>query len=499
MKLKNRLIVAFISIIILPILLSCTAVYLIGQQQMNSVAKTYGFENPSLKSFSSSIQAFNSITKEYYKALYQTAHQNPEKLENQTYLEDMNQKLCKNNSFLIVRESGSITYTGKDGSELTSIASQLPSYGVAEEESDNGTYLGGDNQTLVKQIDYVNRDGKECSAFIVTAVGDYIPEIREYLISVLVAIVLILILTACCLIFWLYRGILKPLNKLRGATQNIKEGNLDFELKPESDDEFGALCVDFESMRLRLKRNAEEKLENDKDNKELLTNISHDLKTPITAIKGYAEGIMDGVADTPEKQERYIKTIYNKAEEMNTLINELTLYSKVDTNRIPYNFNTVPARGYFEDCAEDLRLELESKGTRFIYSNTVGEEEKIIADPEQIKRVIHNIVNNSVKYMGQNEQPEICLRVKDVGDFVQVELEDNGQGIAAKDLPYIFDRFYRSDSSRNSSKGGSGIGLSIVKKIIEEHGGNIWATSKEGEGTVMSFVIRKYQEVPVNE
>ena len=90
------------------------------------------------------------------------------------------------------------------------------------------------------------------------------------------------------------------------------------------------------------------------------------------------------------------------------------------------------------------------------------------------------------------------IRVKDVGDFIQVEIEDNGRGIAQKDLPYIFDRFYRTDASRNSATGGSGIGLSIVKKIIEDHGGNIWATSKEGTGTIMYFVIRKYQEV-INE
>ena len=93
----------------------------------------------------------------------------------------------------------------------------------------------------------------------------------------------------------------------------------------------------------------------------------------------------------------------------------------------------------------------------------------------------------------------INIRVKDVGDFIQVEIEDNGKGIAAKDLPNIFDRFYRTDASRNSSQGGSGIGLSIVRKIIEDHGGKIWASSKLGAGTIMFFVLRKYQEVPVHE
>ena len=207
---------------------------------------------------------------------------------------------------------------------------------------------------------------------------------------------------------------------------------------------------------------------------------------------------MDGVADTPEKMEKYIRTIYNKANEMDTLINELTLYSKIDTNRIPYNFKILSVNDYFSDCAEDLSLDLEAKNVEFGYFNYVEEEVQVIADAEQITRVIHNIVNNSVKYMDK-EKGKINLRIKDVGDFVQVEIEDNGKGIAAKDLPNIFERFYRTDASRNSSKGGSGIGLSIVKKIIEEHGGKIWATSRENTGTTMYFVLRKYQEVPVNE
>ena len=130
--------------------------------------------------------------------------------------------------------------------------------------------------------------------------------------------------------------------------------------------------------------------------------------------------------------------------------------------------------------------------------NEVEDDVEVIADAEQIKRVINNIISNSVKYMDKSD-PKIDIRVKDVGDFVQIELEDNGKGIAAKDLPNIFDRFYRTDASRNSSTGGSGIGLSVVKKILEEHGGQIWATSREETGTTMYFVLRKYQEVPVNE
>ena len=311
-----------------------------------------------------------------------------------------------------------------------------------------------------------------------------------------VSALVILVFTSLSVGLWIYRSIATPLVKLRKATRNIKDGNLDFVLDVEGTDEFSELCRDFEEMRRRLKESAEEKIILDKENKELISNISHDLKTPITAVKGYVEGIMDGVADTPEKMDRYVRTIYNKTNEMDHLINELTFYSKIDTNRIPYTFSKLKVEDYFSDCAEEIGLELETRGIQLCYANYVDRSVQVIADGEQIRRVIHNIIGNAIKYMDK-AKGVIQIRVKDVGDFVQVEIEDNGKGIASKDLAYIFDRFYRTDVSRNSSKGGSGIGLSIVKKIMEDHGGKVWATSREGIGTIMYFVLRKYQEVPM--
>lgn len=328
----------------------------------------------------------------------------------------------------------------------------------------------------------------------IRVLGD-MPEIQQFIISACIAVVLILAFTAMIMMVWIYGSIISPIHKLQEAAQNVEEGNLNFEIKPEKDDEMGRLMQAFEKMRIRLRDNAEEKLKSDRESKELISNISHDLKTPITAIKGYVEGIRDGVADTPEKMEKYIGTIYNKANEMDTLINELTLYAKIDTNRIPYNFAKLNVAEYFNDCIEEIGLDLEAKNIGLAYFNYADEDVQIIADPEQLKRVVNNIVGNSVKYLDK-QKGFINIRIKDVGDFIQVEIEDNGRGIAARDLPYIFDRFYRADASRNSATGGSGIGLSIVKKIIEDHGGKIWATSKESIGTVMYFVLRKYQEVP---
>ncbi len=307
----------------------------------------------------------------------------------------------------------------------------------------------------------------------------------------------ILLLTAILMVFWIYKGIAPQLKTLKRAANNIKEGNLDFTVASSGTDEMSELCNAFEDMRVRLKNNAKDRLEDEAEQRALISNIAHDLKTPITAIKGYAEGMLDGVADTPEKQEKYIRTIYNKANEMNTLINELTLYSKIDTNKIPYNFQKLNLKAYFEDCIEELGIDLENQHIRLDYANFVDPDVLVIADPEQLKRIIHNIVSNSVKYMRADVASRVGIVVKDVGDFVQIEIADNGKGIATHDLPYVFDRFYRADTSRNSAAGGSGIGLSIVKKIVEDHGGKIWVTSKENEGTTMYFVIRKYEESPI--
>ena len=317
-----------------------------------------------------------------------------------------------------------------------------------------------------------------------------VPELLSFMKDMALAAVLVLLVTALGLTYWIYRGINVPIHQLRSAAHNITEGNLDFTIEVEGEDEFSELCHDFEEMRRRLKESTVEKMEYDREGKELISNISHDLKTPVTAIKGYAEGIMDGVADTPEKMDRYIRTIYNKANDMDRLINELTFYSKIDTNRIPYTFNKINVRRYFADCFEEIGLDLESKNIDLSYENDVESDVEVIVDIEQLKRVIDNIVGNSVKYMDK-EMGRIDVRIRDVGDFIQVEIEDNGKGIGPKELPYIFDRFYRTDASRNSATGGSGIGLSIVKKIIEDHGGKIWATSKQRDGTVMYFVLRK--------
>ena len=293
-------------------------------------------------------------------------------------------------------------------------------------------------------------------------------------------------------IIWIYLTVTEPVEKLQKAVSYIAEGNLDYKIEFKKGDEIGQLCDDFEKMRIKLKESTIGKLAADEANREMIKNISHDIETPLTSIKGYVEGLIDGVADTPEKRDRYIKIIYNKTTEIERLIEELTLYSKIDSNHMPFNFERVLASQYFKDYSNDLRLDLESKKLQLYYYSELDEQTEFMIDSEQFRRAVNNVVNNSVKYMDKSK-PENFLKlyVKEVGNMIQLEIADNGVGIAKKDMPYVYDRFFRGDASRSTSSGGSGVGLSIVKRIVKEHNGKIFITSDIGKGTTVYIMIRK--------
>lgn len=492
MKLKSKLVISFCIIIFVPIFLACIVSFGFFNVQIRLIEENYGIQNVDAYSITNMVQLLNRYTKADFEEIIKVSENTPDKLENIEYLQSVDNRLNDKYSYLVVRKGNTFFYNG--GKDNAHVLNALPDFGTIEQESSSGTYIDSVDEIIVKQVDFFYSDEAEGSVFIITSTREMVPEVKALVTDIVISVVLILVLTAVMLTAWIYQSMITPIRKLQAAAENIKEGNLDFTLDAEGGDEIGALCVSFEEMRKRLKDNAEEKIQNEAENKTLISNIAHDLKTPITAVKGYSEGILDGVANTPEKVEKYVRTIYNKANEMDTLINELTLYSKIDANRIPYNFAKINVAEYFADCIEEIGMDLETRGIGLAYYNYTEDDIVIIADPEQLRRVINNVVGNSAKYMNK-QNGFINIRVKDVGDFIQVEIEDNGRGINQKDLPYIFDRFYRADASRNSATGGSGIGLSIVKKIVEDHGGKIWATSKEDTGTIMYFVIRKYQEV----
>lgn len=494
MKLRDKLKLSFFIMIILPLILCVFAIGIIFRYQSTSIKKLYGVDGSvKLENMYSSATIMSEITDKIYESIKQVAIETPEKYTDMEYLKDLDVQLAARLSNLVVSRNNDIIYASRslDSSEIREL---IPEYTSLDSAFNESIYKGGDYHCIVKQINFKEQNGDIIGVYIITSLDQVIPQIKWLSLQTMAAVLAILIITSLVLDLWLYSSIVKPLDKLRLAAQNIKMGNLDFEMPKVSRDEIGDVCRDFEEMRVILKETSEEKINSDKEEKELIRNISHDLKTPLTAIKGYVEGIMDGVANTPEKQQRYLQTIANKVNDMDKLIDELTIYSRLDTNRIPYSFNRINLKDYFDACCDEIKVDLEAQDIDLEYNCHNVDNVYIYADVEQLKRVINNIISNSVKYMKEGRRGRIGIDIYDEGDYAHIIMTDNGKGIGTAELPHIFERFYRTDESRNSKQGGSGIGLAIVRKIIDDHKGKIWAESVEGEGTTMHICLRKATE-----
>ena len=493
MKLKNRLFAAFFIIILLPCSMIGTIGSVILTRQISTMEKTYRVEIDGWEVVTESVQILNRMTQSSFNELTTIAKRYPEKFEDAEHMGLINTGLLESYSYLLVEKNNEIIFVGNPF-HYNSIKRQIPDVGSAQVAYDGAVYVGGEVPFLVKQQNFYFADGQSGSFYIITDVNAMVLRMKSAATIVIFGSIMTIVFTAGILVAWLYQGILKPLNALKKATRQLQEGNLDYSLKDNiSDDEIGQLCADFEEMRVHLKNEIEVRIQYEQELKELISNISHDIKTPLTAIKGYAEGLIDGVADTPERREKYLRTIFAKASDMSTLVDELSFYTKIDTNNIPYHFEKVQVNDYFHDCMEDNSSELEIVNVMLSFESDVAKNTHVLADREQLRRVINNLIGNAVKYRGDKEKGRINISLKEEEKFVLVSVADNGKGIAESALPYVFERFYRADASRNSKQGGSGLGLAIAKRIIEEHGGSIWAESIEGEGTTISFTLKKVE------
>lgn len=494
MRLKQRLLTAFLIIILMPCSMIGTIGTVILVNQVNAMEETYRIDTDQWEVVTEPVQILNRMTRGTFNELTTMAERYPDRFLEHTRLIALNTSLLERYSYLVVTKEGQPYFVGQE-SHYKNIRDMIISAGNLDVNYDGGVYVGGQYPFLAKQQTFKFSDGTTGSFCIITDVNSMVMKLQGTASGAIFWSIMTIVFTALILVAWLYQSMIKPLNALRRATQQLKEGNLDYSLEDNisEDDEIGQLCGDFEEMRVHLKEEIERRIQYEQDLRELISNISHDIKTPLTAIKGYAEGLLDGVADTPEKQERYLKTIYTKASDMSTLVDELSFYTKIDTNNIPYHFEKVRVNDYFLDCVEDNKPELELICIDLEFCSNVKEETQVLADREQLHRVMSNLIGNAVKYRGEKEKGQISIRLFEEELLVRVEVEDNGQGISQAALPYIFERFYRADASRNSKQGGTGLGLAIVKKIIEEHGGTIFAESEEGQGTKLVFTLKKIE------
>ena len=309
----------------------------------------------------------------------------------------------------------------------------------------------------------------------------------------------IMLITGLVLSYWLYKSVAKPIESLRNSTKDIIAGDLNTEITKHKKDEIGDLADDFNNMREHVKELLSDNLAKKQNMREMIVNISHDLKTPLTVIKSYAEGLREGVASTPEKQDKYLSIIYSKAVEMNSLIDELSTYAKIDMDEVSYNFRVIDINEYLKEGLEEIKTDLEINDFEVYFNPYKGGSLTAIADVDQLKRVINNLISNSKKYAAKDRKGRIDIRVDSVQKFVKISVEDNSIGIPAESLTKVFERLYRVDESRNSKIGGSGLGLAIVKKIIEDHNGKIWAESVLGKGTKIIMLLRNAQFTTTDE
>ena len=490
MSIKAKLVLSNIAMCFIPLFL-CVATF-IGLQNLylQKIYNEYDL-NSNLRRKSIVINPYAEIRNINFKKInniISEIEKSPKKTEDKNFLNNINNELKKKNSYIVIKKEKKVVFDGGKSS-TSDLNLKLPD---SKDKISKMPDLFMANNELVGREFLLNfSDGTQGMLIFVIDTSKLFNIYKEFLTVLIISAVLIIILISGLLTFLVSRSILIPLKALRKGTENIKNGDLHFEVKANSKDEIGQLCEDFDDMRKKLKESIELQNQYENNRKELISNISHDLKTPITSIKGYVEGIRDGVADTPEKMDRYINTIYTKSQSMDYLIDELLTYSKLDMNKMHFDFQKINITSYMEDLMEEIRFDVEKKKIRFDYKNNIKGKVNVKIDVQNINRVITNIISNSIKYMDK-EKGKIEVSMVLNGDEVIIGIKDNGKGISKDALNYIFDRFYREDYSRNSLTGGSGLGLAICKKIIEEHGGRIWAESEEKVGTGMWFTIKIY-------
>ncbi len=492
MKFRNRLLVAFLVVMLLPLSMTALVAGIFYTYQANAIEEAYGVSGslPHLTG-GATTKIISSIATNHTRIVKEKLEEDAEQFLDITFLQEYNKQFVEKNSYLVVLRGDKVIFSGAEVSAV--FLDSLVKEAYVEDMQYNTEFTCFYQNLLIEQ------NQPEAGRVIVVTRGDAtIPEMKYILRDLVAGIILILFLTAVLLVFWIYRSMIVPIMRLRVAMQQVRDGNLDYVLEVEADSEFGPLCADFNQMRMRLRESRDLEQQNDAENRELISNISHDLKTPITSIKGYVEALLDGVAATPERSERYLRTVYNKAVDMDRLIEELTFYTKVDTDRIPYRFDKVNVLAFFKDCADEKGMDLAAQGMEMQFENYVTPNTFVKADAEQMRRVLNNIIGNSMKYMDK-EKGLITIALREDARHVYIEISDNGQGISEEALPHIFDRFYRADQSRNQNQPGSGIGLSIVRKIIEDHGGNVYATSELGVGTTITIELIRFEEETYDE
>lgn len=316
------------------------------------------------------------------------------------------------------------------------------------------------------------------------------PVLRRYVLMWI--IVLIVAVVGCCvgITAYLSRSIILPMRKMSEAMENIARGDLDYEFTCSDAKEIKEVYDALDTLRISLKNSVSESIEKEKQYRMLIANISHDLKTPITSIKGYVEGLKDGVANTPEKEQKYLDTILLKAELLERLAGNLSVYSKLDFESEPYDIRPGDLCAFVNEILGEYTIDLKNAGIELETDGLLENNQKLLVcfDADKMRRVLVNVLGNAIKYKNPDKSGKLKVTLVHEESGALLSFADNGIGISEEEEKKVFETFYRADPARNLE--GNGLGLSIADRIVRDHGGKIWMRANPSGGVTVNIALK---------
>ncbi len=320
--------------------------------------------------------------------------------------------------------------------------------------------------------------------------------IRKNVFFLLFALDGILCITVLLLVSQLFTKnltayLMQPLDALADGARRIRDRDLAMDITYTGSTEFENVCDAFNEMQHHLLAEQEKNENYEKARTDMIAGISHDLRTPLTAIQGMIKGILDGVASTPEQQQHFLQASYQRCGDMAVLLNQLFYFSSLQTGNMKFSMQPLDAASYIKHYVR-AKQELLKEEEEVLTADTDGITEKIMVDPELLFRILDNLLENSRKYAGTTPL-EMGITVTKTGEEIQICFADHGAGVPEEKLPFLFDEFYRGDESRNEKKG-NGLGLYIVKYLTEGMGGYVSAKSENGFAVFLTFPVISEEE-----
>ncbi|MCD7723768.1 MAG: HAMP domain-containing histidine kinase [Clostridiales bacterium] len=492
MKINTRIVISSVLCIVVPIIIiGIWATYF-----ASSISSYFDISSVNTNSYSliNQIQWYQTISG--ISDVLTSSSTDEKKLES---IEKTASQLEAIGSYIYIEKGGEVIYcTTADESSVFENAAA-----VADFDSSENAYYFTESGLLI-----VNHARADSGSYLILITGNNysVPDISQksqggsvtgkitantIIFCAVIAVTFILSITIISLM--VSKTIITPIKKIMRGANEIANGNLDYKIDYESTNELGQLSQSFNTMRLRIKESNEKQAKADMRQKQMIAGLAHDLRTPLTSVKGYVEGLRDGIADTPEKQKRYIDIIYSSTCDTQKMLDDLFTISNLELGGITLSREKVTIDDV-TNYAREIAQELAESDFDFEINNYTKTNPVLSVDTDKFVRVIDNIISNSVKYRKQGVRGKITLTVSEYTHTVIFEIKDNGMGVDQESLPQIFDMSFRADKARTNVRDGSGLGLAVCKEIVELHGGMIWAQSELGQGLSIFISLPTFGE-----